>query len=183
MAQGPGAYDSRVAPLLVLLVIGGDVLERRATDTLTAVEMDAGDTLRFTLASGETRALAVEAVDARVLLTNLPEPKKAFGGGGTVYVMSCRLRVDGHPLTIRRLAGPGRRGRGPLRTALAATDVYDARDGRTRRFLAGLLDRLRGSGRKAQVGLRRRGRYLAPGGGRRPDPAHDLLRTPPPGPA
>ena len=102
MALRSGAYNFRMAALLWLLVLGGDVLERRATDTLTAVEMNAGDTLRFTLASGAVRALAVEAVDARVLLTNLPEPKKAFGGGGTVYVMSCRLRVDGHPLTIRR---------------------------------------------------------------------------------
>src|SRR5688500_12174680 len=102
MALRPGAYNSRMAALLMILVLDGDVLERRATDTLTAVEMNAGDTLRFTLASGAVRAMAVEGVDARVLLTNLTEPKKAFGGGGTVYVVSCRIRVDGHPLTIRR---------------------------------------------------------------------------------
>jgi hypothetical protein len=87
--------------LFLLLLAGGDVLERRAGETLTPVEMNVGDTLRFTLANGALRTLLVEEVDARVLLTNT-QPKKAIGGGGTVYVMACRLRVDGHPLTVRR---------------------------------------------------------------------------------
>ncbi len=87
---------------LLGLALGGDVLDRTAGPTLTAVEMNVGDTLRFTLAGGATRTMVVEAVDARVLLTNLPELKKAIGGGGTVYMMTCRVRVDGHPLTIRR---------------------------------------------------------------------------------
>jgi len=90
------------ATLLLLLLAGGDALERRAGETMTAVEMNAGDSLRFTLAGGATRTIVVEEVDARILLTNLPEPKKAMGGGGTVYVMTCRVRFDGHPLTIRR---------------------------------------------------------------------------------
>jgi PKD repeat protein len=87
---------------LLWLATGGDVLERTAGPTVTAVEMSVGDTLRFTLTGGATRTLVVDEVDARVLLTNLPEPKKAMHGGGTVYVMTCRIRVDGHPLTIRR---------------------------------------------------------------------------------
>ncbi|HVE41268.1 MAG TPA: PKD domain-containing protein [Planctomycetota bacterium] len=93
-------------PSLVFVIFaafaGGDTLERRAEDTLAAVEMNVGDTLRFTLASGAVRTLVVEETDARVLLTNLVEPKKPMGGGGTVYVMTCRLRVDGHPLSLRR---------------------------------------------------------------------------------
>lgn len=90
--------------LLVLccLAAQGEILERGAGPALTAVEMDAGDTLRFTLAGGATRTLVVEEVDARVLLTNLPVPKKAMSGGGTVYVMTCRVKVDGHALTLRR---------------------------------------------------------------------------------
>ena len=87
---------------LLWLTAAGDVLERTAGPTLTPVEMNVGDTLRFTLAGGATRTLVVEAVDARVLLTNLPEPKKPVEGGGSVYVMTCRVRFDGHPLTIRR---------------------------------------------------------------------------------
>lgn len=80
----------------------GEVLERRTGETMTAVEMNVGDTLRFTLATGETRTLVVEEVDARVLLSNLATRKKGFHGGGTIYVMTCRVRIDGHPLTIRR---------------------------------------------------------------------------------
>jgi PKD repeat protein len=87
---------------LLWLAAGGDVLERTAGPSLTAVEMNVGDTLRFTLAGGATRTLVIEDVDARVLLSNLPVPKKAMGGGGTVYVMTCRVRFDGHPLTLRR---------------------------------------------------------------------------------
>jgi PKD repeat protein len=88
--------------LLLLLLTAGDALERRASETLTAVEMNVGDSLRYTLAGGATRTIVVEDVDARILITNLPEPKRAMGSGGTVYVMTCRLRVDGHPLTVRR---------------------------------------------------------------------------------
>lgn len=91
-----------MSAFLLLLALGGDVLERRASETLTAVEMNVGDTLRFTLAGGATRTMVVEEVDARILLTNLSVPKKAVAGGGTVYVMTCRVRFDGHPLTIRR---------------------------------------------------------------------------------
>jgi hypothetical protein len=87
---------------LLLALPGGDTLERRAEETMTPVEMNVGDTLRFTLRSGAVRTLVVEETDARVLLTNLAELKKKAAGGGTVYVMTCRLRVDGHPLSLRR---------------------------------------------------------------------------------
>jgi len=88
--------------ILLLFALGGDLLDRRAGESMTAVEMNVGDTLRFTLRSGATRMMMVEEVDARVLLTNLPVPKKGMAGGGTVYVMTCRVKFDGHPLTIRR---------------------------------------------------------------------------------
>ena len=81
---------------------GETTIERQAMDTLTAVELDVGDTLRFELRNGRVVSLTVEETDARVVLTNLREPKKGFHGGGTVYEMSCRVRIDGRPLTLRR---------------------------------------------------------------------------------
>ncbi len=81
------------------------VLQRDAKDTLTAVEMNCGDTLRFALRNGQTRSLTLEATAAKVLVTNLKELKKARGGGGTLYHFTARVRVDGHPMTMERYVG------------------------------------------------------------------------------
>ena len=72
----------------------GDVNTREARDTLTAVEMDPGDELRFTLRSGRTVSLLLEGTDAAVL--------ERVNPGGIVYEFSCRVRVDGQPMTLRR---------------------------------------------------------------------------------
>ncbi|MCC6489907.1 MAG: PKD domain-containing protein, partial [Candidatus Hydrogenedentes bacterium] len=73
-----------------------------AQPTLAAVELNRSDTLRFTLLNGETRTLTVDSTEARVILTNLSELKQGITGGQTVYEMSCRVLVDGHPMTMRR---------------------------------------------------------------------------------
>lgn len=82
--------------------LAAQTLERTTQATLTAVEMNDGEVLRFRLANGETRTLEVVSTAARVLLTNLPQFKKGFHGGQSLYEMICRVRVDGHPLTMRR---------------------------------------------------------------------------------
>ena len=79
-----------------------DIIARTAQETLTPVELNRGDELQFTLRDGETRTLALEATSARILLTNLPEPGKAFHEGQTVYEMTCRVRIDGQPMEMRR---------------------------------------------------------------------------------
>ena len=70
-------------------------LVRAAKDTLTAIEMNRGDALRFTLRSGRTATLVPEATSARIL-------ERA---GGTIYQFTCRIRFDGHPITLRRYVG------------------------------------------------------------------------------
>jgi len=80
-------------------------IERRARDTLTAVELSRGDTLEFTLRNGQTRRLTLDDTAARVLATNLRQPGKARGGGGTLYHFTCRVRIDGHPMTMERYVG------------------------------------------------------------------------------
>ncbi|MFW6161599.1 MAG: PKD domain-containing protein [Planctomycetota bacterium] len=70
-------------------------LRRTAKDTLTAVEMNCGDTLEFTLRNGQARTLAPEATSMRVLEQS----------GALVYAFSCRLRIDGHPVELRRYVG------------------------------------------------------------------------------
>lgn len=82
--------------------VPGEVIHRRTEQTLCAVELNHGDTLEFMLRNGQTRTLFVESTEARVLLTNVPQPKKGFHGGATLYEMACRVRIDGHPMTMRR---------------------------------------------------------------------------------
>ena len=72
----------------------GEIIALQAKDTLTAVEMNRGDELRFTLRSGRTVALALEDTEAAIVERVTP--------GGIVYQFSCRLRVDGQPITLRR---------------------------------------------------------------------------------
>jgi len=92
----------RSVPVLVLVSIlmsaplSAEVLQRQAGDTLTAVEMNQGDTLRFTLADGAVRTLALEDTSAEILERNQ---------GGIVYAFQAKVRLDGHPLTMLRYVG------------------------------------------------------------------------------
>ena len=74
------------------------VYEFRAAETLTPVELNRGDTLRFTLRSGDVRTMTLEETGFEIL-----ERPKGLPGG--VYAFSCRVRIDGHPLTMLRYVG------------------------------------------------------------------------------
>ncbi len=78
-----------------------------ARDTLTAIEMDCGDTLEFKLRSGESRHVELLATDARVLFTTLDELKVEQCGARTFYEFTCRLRIDGaeHVLVVETMVG------------------------------------------------------------------------------
>lgn len=78
------------------------IIERQARETLTALEMNRGDELRFTLKNGEVRSFVLEDCSARVLLTNLRDTRVEEKGGGTMLQMDCRVRVDGQPMQMRR---------------------------------------------------------------------------------
>ena len=78
------------------------VIQRQAKDTLTAVELDKGETIEFRLMNGQTRLITLEETSAVVLLTNIEQPKKGFHGGGTVYMITARMRMDGHPILMSR---------------------------------------------------------------------------------
>jgi hypothetical protein len=90
--------------LTVVIVprIRGAEIRLEAKDTLSVAELDHGDTIRFRLSNGDVRTFELVATAARVLFTNIKQPKKAQPDGGTVYEMTCTLRVDGEPLELRR---------------------------------------------------------------------------------
>jgi hypothetical protein len=71
-----------------------EVLHRCASETLTAVEMNHGDQLQFTLRCGRTVSLVLE--DTRAAIVERVEP------GGIVYQFCCDVRIDGQPITLRR---------------------------------------------------------------------------------
>lgn len=75
---------------------------RKAKETLTAVELDCGETLQFELLNGEVRTLTLEATDAAILLTNIDKYGENHELGRTLYHFTCRVRVDGLPMTMER---------------------------------------------------------------------------------
>ncbi|MEK7409476.1 MAG: hypothetical protein AAB225_30795 [Acidobacteriota bacterium] len=94
--------------LLVLASLLGAIpaiareLAFQAKDTVTGFELDQGDVVRFQLRNGQVRTLVFEDASARVLATNLKEPRKAQPDGGTLYEMRARVKIDGHALTLIR---------------------------------------------------------------------------------
>jgi PKD repeat protein len=77
----------------VLSARAGRQIEYEASDTLTAVEMDHGDILKFKLRDGDVRTLVLDDTSAEILEKN---------DGGIVYMFTCRVRVDGYPLEMLR---------------------------------------------------------------------------------
>lgn len=75
---------------------------RKAKETLTAVELDRGETLEFELLNGEVRTLTLEETSGGILLTNLDQYGERHSLGRTMYHFTCRIRVDGQPMTMER---------------------------------------------------------------------------------
>jgi hypothetical protein len=78
------------------------VIEKRARDTLTAVEMNVGDELRFTLADGTTRSIVLKSTWAHVLNTTTETLKQPKRGAVTNYAFSCVLTIDGQRVQLTR---------------------------------------------------------------------------------
>jgi len=71
-----------------------NVLQLRAKNTITAVELNHGDTVKFRLTNGQTRALTLETTAARIL--------ERIDEVGTLYEFTANVKIDGHPMTMRR---------------------------------------------------------------------------------
>ena len=69
------------------------LIEKQARETLTAVELDPGDEILFTLASGQTRRIRLERASAKIIDTTLTEPKVEQPGGVTNYRFFCTLTI------------------------------------------------------------------------------------------
>jgi PKD repeat protein len=80
-------------------------IRRTAKDTITAIDMNVGDTLYFTLRSGDVRVFTLLGTHARLIYTNLDRVKDGRPGGATILHFSCEARVDGHVITLERFVG------------------------------------------------------------------------------
>lgn len=78
------------------------LIEKPARDTLTAVELDVGDELRFTLNSGQVRSIVVTGAWAKVFHTTLAQPKIEQAGAVTNYRFCAMLTIDGVRVSLVR---------------------------------------------------------------------------------
>jgi PKD repeat protein len=84
------------------VVRAGEILRREATSTLTAIELNQGDTLEFTLRGRQRWTMRLLDTWARVLLTNLKDTHKGHHGGGTVYAFGCTIEINGQVMPMVR---------------------------------------------------------------------------------
>jgi hypothetical protein len=80
-------------------------IEKAARETLTAVELDVGDELRFILADGTARSLVLEKARSSVHETNLKELRVPEPRGRTVCRCHADLRIDGRHVELVRWIG------------------------------------------------------------------------------
>ena len=93
----PAVFGLCMAATIVVgltAVAGAEVIELEAKDTLTALEMNPGDELRFRLRDGRRFTLVLDDTDAAIVERVTP--------GGIVYRFAARVRVDGQPMTLQR---------------------------------------------------------------------------------
>jgi hypothetical protein len=77
-------------------VDGGDRIELRAKDTVSALEMNCGDTLQWQQSNGQKWTLVLEKTSADIV--------ERVNPGGIVYRFDCRVKINGQSMTMRRYA-------------------------------------------------------------------------------
>ena len=90
--------------MMMTAATSGETIELNATGTLTPVELDRGESVRFRLKSGATRELTLDDAYAEVVFTNLDDTKVGERSGRSIYRCVFEMTVDGHPLKLIRHA-------------------------------------------------------------------------------
>jgi PKD repeat protein len=91
--------------LVFILAAEGSIIVRKARNTLTPIEMNIGDTLKFTLHNGQTRTMVLLETGTAVIITNLNKLQTDQPGGATLYDFNCKVSFDGHPMLMERYVG------------------------------------------------------------------------------
>jgi PKD repeat protein len=101
-------YSFLVLALICLFIntsVKAKEIIREAKNTITPVEMNKGDILKFKLRNGQIRTMILEETDANVIITNLNELMSNQPGGGTLYHFTCKVKIDGHMMMMERYVG------------------------------------------------------------------------------
>jgi PKD repeat protein len=80
----------------------GKEMNLKAKETLTVVEMNKEDVLHFELKSGRTVDIELLECQTNIVFTTLETLKKGKKGDGTVYSMTCEVKIDGQRMEMRR---------------------------------------------------------------------------------
>ena len=78
------------------------IVKKIAKDTLTAVELDRGETLHFTLANGSLWTMEILETSAEVFRTTLKELKVAERLARTDFRFRADVKINGQPHTFER---------------------------------------------------------------------------------
>lgn len=78
------------------------IVRKIAKDTLTAVELNRGETLQFTLRSGRVWTMELLATSAEVFRTTLKQLKVEERLARTDFRFHCELKINGQPHTLER---------------------------------------------------------------------------------
>ena len=81
------------------------IIERRVKDTLTPVEMNHGDTLRFRFADGTDWDMTLEETDAEIIEENYAATGHARDGDISAYGFSAGVKINGADYELRRVVG------------------------------------------------------------------------------
>ena len=82
--------------------LDGLIVRRQAKDTLTAVELNKGQTLEFTLADGSVRHITLKATSAEVTETTLKKLMVEENAAVTNYRFACTLEIEGEEYRLER---------------------------------------------------------------------------------
>ncbi len=78
------------------------IIRKEAKDTLTAVEMDRGDVLEFTLKSGSVVRMELVSTKAEIFRTTLKQIKVEEHLARTDYRFKCKLKINGREVELER---------------------------------------------------------------------------------
>ena len=81
------------------------ILTRKAKDTLTPVELNHDDSLRFELRDGSVSELTLRSTSARVVERNYESYGYQNHGDISVYAFDCELRINGKEVRLERTVG------------------------------------------------------------------------------
>ncbi len=92
--------------LLMLFIpvslVFGEEITVHSKSTLTVMEMNSGDVVNYVLNSGRTVSIELLQSEAKMVFTTLDSLKKGGTGHGSIYAMSCLLRIDGQEMSMVR---------------------------------------------------------------------------------